>query len=174
MMEPTIQFAGDPQRSRSVRGIGGVVPLRQSSRTRKSTHRDALTDKLSDDELEDEDAGLRDERDYKQRQVRTLKFPHCTACVISQAQSHPRPISCMHRPRTDAMPVLLRPPNAPASVPVRRRDLRGHWHVAAVRVFIYVFGGAVARGSHGRVEFDHLELDVDGDGQVYFGNSEGG
>jgi len=44
--------------------IGGVVPLRQRSRTQQADTKD-----LELEDAEDEDAGLRDERDYKKRQV---------------------------------------------------------------------------------------------------------
>ncbi|KAF1914452.1 potassium transporter-domain-containing protein [Ampelomyces quisqualis] len=72
MLEPSIHFAGDPQRSKSVRGIGGVVPMRHRSGSRKTTHLEAsVHEKIADepDDPEDEDAGLRDDRDYKQKQV---------------------------------------------------------------------------------------------------------
>jgi hypothetical protein len=64
-MESTVQFT-DAVNSTS-QGIGGVVPLRQRSHARR-----ASVDVSKDAELEDaedEDAGLRDERDYKKRQV---------------------------------------------------------------------------------------------------------
>lgn len=68
-METSIHFANDtlrPTKSTSFQDIGGVVPLRQ----RSLPHRASVdVSKNIDDDEEDEDAGLRDERDYKKRQV---------------------------------------------------------------------------------------------------------
>jgi KUP system potassium uptake protein len=76
-METSIQFVGDAQRTRksaSSQAIGGVVPLRHRSRSRHRTNSLNLTDKAADlEDAEDEDAGLRDERDYKQKQVRKIR-----------------------------------------------------------------------------------------------------
>jgi KUP system potassium uptake protein len=70
-MESSIQFADDalhPAKSNYSHGIGGVMPLRQiRSHGRKSSIDAQKIRALEDDE--DEDAGLRDERDYKTRQV---------------------------------------------------------------------------------------------------------
>lgn len=74
-METSIQFAAsDPPRSNAVsaQGIGGVVPLRMRSHSisRKRAHSSDLHDKIGElEDAEDEDAGLRDERDYKKKQV---------------------------------------------------------------------------------------------------------
>ncbi|KAH3907325.1 hypothetical protein HBI56_184780 [Parastagonospora nodorum] len=72
-METSIQFAGDPRQSRksiSSQGVGGVVPLRHHSLSRKRTHSIDVRDKIADlEDAEDEDAGLRDDRDYKHKQI---------------------------------------------------------------------------------------------------------
>jgi KUP system potassium uptake protein len=58
----------------SSQGIGGVVPLRHRSLSRKRTHSIDVRDKIADlEDAEDEDAGLRDDRDYKKKQVRKLR-----------------------------------------------------------------------------------------------------
>jgi hypothetical protein len=79
-METSIQFASDNQRSRKAaasHGIGGVVPLRHRSLSRKRTRSLDVHDKVAElDDAEDEDAGLRDERDYKRRQVRKVRDLH--------------------------------------------------------------------------------------------------
>ena len=71
-MDPkTIQFsdAAHPTRSHDARGIGGVVPLRGRSISRSRNSLEAF--KAGEVEnAEDEDAGLRDERDFKRSQVR--------------------------------------------------------------------------------------------------------
>lgn len=73
-MDTTIQFAGDPRPRRQDRelDIGGVVPLRVRSRSlgRKSSFEIFKEGALGS--AEDEDAGLRNESDYKRRQVCTL------------------------------------------------------------------------------------------------------
>jgi KUP system potassium uptake protein len=67
-METSIHFAGDTRRP-SAQAIGGVVPLR--SRSRRRTNSLSVIDKAAElEDAEDEDAGLRDARDYKQKQVR--------------------------------------------------------------------------------------------------------
>jgi KUP system potassium uptake protein len=69
-METSIQFAGDTRRP-SAQAIGGVVPLRHRSRSRRRTNSLSAIDKAAElEDAEDEDAGLRDARDYKQKQVR--------------------------------------------------------------------------------------------------------
>ncbi|CAI6274434.1 unnamed protein product [Periconia digitata] len=69
-MDPkTIQFsdAAHPTRSPDARGIGGVIPLRGRSISRSRTSLEAF--KAGETEnAEDEDAGLRSERDYKRKQ----------------------------------------------------------------------------------------------------------
>jgi KUP system potassium uptake protein len=74
-MDTSIQFADDTvqqTRSRTSHGIGGVVPLRHRSRSRRRTNSLAV-DKLNElEDAEDEDAGLRHEGDYKKAQVRNL------------------------------------------------------------------------------------------------------
>jgi KUP system potassium uptake protein len=55
----------------SSQGVGGVVPLRHRSLSRKRTN---SIDKIAAlEDPEDEDAGLRDERDYKKKQVRKMR-----------------------------------------------------------------------------------------------------
>jgi KUP system potassium uptake protein len=69
-METSIQFAGDSLRP-STHAIGGVVPLRHRSRSLHKTNSLNIIDKTAElEDAEDEDAGLRDARDYKQKQVR--------------------------------------------------------------------------------------------------------
>jgi KUP system potassium uptake protein len=67
-MEPSIQFADaevHPVRSHSV---GGVYPMR--SRTKSLAQRNSVDTKIAElEDAEDEDAGLRDERDFKRSQV---------------------------------------------------------------------------------------------------------
>jgi KUP system potassium uptake protein len=71
-MEPSIQFVDENQRSRKS-GIGGVVPLRHHSLSRKRTNSIDVRDKIDElEDPEDEDAGLRDDRDYKKKQVRNM------------------------------------------------------------------------------------------------------
>jgi hypothetical protein len=76
-MDTSIQFAGNSQRSRKAtasQGIGGVVPLRHRSLSRKRTRSIDVSDKVIElDDAEDEDAGLRDDRDYKKKQVRGMR-----------------------------------------------------------------------------------------------------
>lgn len=70
-METTIQFAGDTRPRRQDRDvdIGGVVPLRVRSRSlgRKSSFE--VFKERAVESAEDEDAGLRNENDFKRRQV---------------------------------------------------------------------------------------------------------
>ena len=72
MESSTIQFASDPRPKRQLRDhdIGGVVPIRTRSRSvgRKSSFEIYKEGAL--ESAEDEDAGLRNENDYKRRQVR--------------------------------------------------------------------------------------------------------
>jgi KUP system potassium uptake protein len=73
-METSIQFASEKHpatKSISSQGVGGVVPLRHRSLSRKRTNSIAKIAALEDPE--DEDAGLRDERDYKKKQVRKMR-----------------------------------------------------------------------------------------------------
>ncbi|RMZ71998.1 putative HAK-1 potassium transporter [Pyrenophora seminiperda CCB06] len=71
-MEASIQFAdADAHPIQPHASIGGVYPLRSRSRTRpKGTSIDVKTAEL--EEAEDEDAGLRDERDFKRSQAFSL------------------------------------------------------------------------------------------------------
>lgn len=58
-------------------GIGGVVSLRTRSRSRERKGSFGL-DKLGDiEDAKDEDAGLRNQGDFKQKQVRSLLFRTC-------------------------------------------------------------------------------------------------
>ena len=69
-MDTTIQFADQLQPTRSTGSqhayVGGVYPLRSRSRSRG---RKSSFEYKTKEILEDEDAGLRDDRDYKSRQV---------------------------------------------------------------------------------------------------------
>jgi KUP system potassium uptake protein len=72
-MESSIQFIEAPLRptkSNVVQSVGGVVPLRSRSRSRgrQSSYEDQKARELEIGE--DEDAGLRDARDFKAAQVR--------------------------------------------------------------------------------------------------------
>ena len=71
-METSIQFADTPLRptkSASTQGVGGVYPLRSrsKSRGRRGSYEEHKAAELGN--AEDEDAGLRDDRDYKHKQV---------------------------------------------------------------------------------------------------------
>ena len=68
-MDTSIQFAdADAHPVQPHSSIGGVYPLRSRSHTRpKKSSVDAKISEL--EEAEDEDAGLRDERDFKRSQV---------------------------------------------------------------------------------------------------------
>ena len=76
-MESTIQFADTPKpkRSHDDLTIGGVVPLRARSRSRgrKSSFEIFKSGEVED--AEDEDAGLRNEGDYKHKQVGKCRLP---------------------------------------------------------------------------------------------------
>lgn len=72
-MEPSIQFVdahSRPTRSNVVQSVGGVVPLRSrsKSRGRQGSYEEQKARAL--EVGEDEDAGLRDARDFKAAQVR--------------------------------------------------------------------------------------------------------
>ncbi|KAF2820149.1 potassium transporter [Ophiobolus disseminans] len=67
-METSIQFADDAHRPRND-SIGGVVPLRHRPRSRRSGQSLEISKSADIGDAEDEDAGLRDERDYKKKQV---------------------------------------------------------------------------------------------------------
>lgn len=70
-MEPTIQFTENAlhtTRSDSSQVPGGVYPIRNLSRSR-GRQRSMDFQKVDYETAEDEDAGLRDARDYKQKQV---------------------------------------------------------------------------------------------------------
>jgi KUP system potassium uptake protein len=74
-METTIQFAGSStpvNKSSGSQTAGGVYPLRSRSRSRGRKSSYDLQKLNVVENAEDEDAGLRDERDYKQKQVRPL------------------------------------------------------------------------------------------------------
>ncbi|KAF2661009.1 potassium transporter [Lophiostoma macrostomum CBS 122681] len=75
-METTIQFAGSStpvNKSSSSQTAGGVYPIRSRSRSRGRKSSFDLQKLNVFENAEDEDAGLRDERDYKQRQVFSLR-----------------------------------------------------------------------------------------------------
>ena len=73
-MESTVQFADAPRPKRSNEDldVGGVVPLRARSRTRGRKTSFEIFKEGALESLEDEDAGLRNENDYKRKQVRLL------------------------------------------------------------------------------------------------------
>ncbi|KAF2788544.1 potassium transporter [Melanomma pulvis-pyrius CBS 109.77] len=71
-MDSSIQFADAPLRrpkSNTVQSVGGVYPLRSRSKSRggRGSYEDQKAQELEGGD--DEDAGLRDERDYKHKQV---------------------------------------------------------------------------------------------------------
>ena len=68
-MEPSIQFADTALHTcrSNTQSIGGVVPLRSRSRGRKSSLDVGKLGGLED--AVDEDAGLRNDRDFKRSQV---------------------------------------------------------------------------------------------------------
>jgi len=77
-MDSTVQFADTPRPKRSSNddlGIGGVVPLRMRSRSRGRKSSFEIYKESELESVEDEDAGLRNENDYKRRQVRDFQIP---------------------------------------------------------------------------------------------------
>jgi len=76
-MEPSIQFADDalrPVRSDAGHDIGGVVRLRSKASLRVGRSSSVDVAKVAElEDVQDEDAGLRDERDFKRSQVRGSK-----------------------------------------------------------------------------------------------------
>lgn len=120
-MEPSIQFANaELHRTRSGKSqsIGGVVPLRSRSRQRGRKSSVDLPKARELEDGEDEDAGLRDEHDYKRSQV--------SGIVGYQLYgSH----SVGIQPWSDL----------PSGIPINRCDLRGHWHVASVCVLVDIY-----------------------------------
>ncbi|PVI03491.1 potassium transporter [Periconia macrospinosa] len=70
-MDQTIQFSDTPRpkRSHDAQGIGGVVPLRSRSRSRGGRSSVEIFKSGEIETAEDEDAGLRSERDYKRKQT---------------------------------------------------------------------------------------------------------
>lgn len=73
-MEPTtIQFAdgSPPKRQFKDQDVGGVVPLRVRSHSRGRKSSFEIFKEGAVESAEDEDAGLRNENDYKRRQVRS-------------------------------------------------------------------------------------------------------
>ena len=72
-MATTIQFAESSTPADTSSGsqtVGGVYPLRSRSRSRGRRSSYDLQKLSVLENAEDEDAGLRNERDYKQKQVR--------------------------------------------------------------------------------------------------------
>jgi hypothetical protein len=149
-METSIQFAEEKHRRKSTssQGIGGVVPLRHRSLSRKRTNSIDVRDKISAlEDPEDEDAGLRDDRDYKKKQVRNMRdFEWCGLMQCAGVQ---------------------REPDAPTGVPERRCHLWRYWYLASIRLLVYLYGSAKSRRSDGRVVVDHLVAYVDGHCQVH-------
>lgn len=85
-MEPSVQFAeqASPSAQNHASGhnaIGGVVRLR--SRTQSLGHRGSIDHAKSGDyeDAEDEDAGLRNEADYKRSQVGAAYWESVHGCV---------------------------------------------------------------------------------------------
>ncbi|KAF2709019.1 potassium transporter [Pleomassaria siparia CBS 279.74] len=73
-MESSIQFADTPLReikTNNTHSVGGVYPLRSLSRGPKGSYEEQKARELEN--AEDEDAGLRDERDFKAAQVFNLR-----------------------------------------------------------------------------------------------------
>lgn len=71
-MDTTIQFADTPIRptkSNESRSVGGVYPIRSRSRSRGRSKSSFELQKIEIEDAEDEDAGLRNEGDYKRKQV---------------------------------------------------------------------------------------------------------
>jgi KUP system potassium uptake protein len=75
-MESTIQFSDTPKPAQSTGelDIGGVVPLRGRSKSRGRRSSFEIYKAGEEVDAEDEDAGLRNEGDYKRKQVK--KMPH--------------------------------------------------------------------------------------------------
>lgn len=82
MQPSTIQFAGDPRPKREIQDqdVGGVVPLRVRSHSRSRKSSFEIFKEGAVEAVEDEDAGLRNENDYKHRQV--CSYP------VEQAPTH--------------------------------------------------------------------------------------
>jgi hypothetical protein len=95
-MESTIQFTNTPRpkRSNSSIGVGGVVPIRTRSRSRSRSRKSELEFSKSREieDAEDEDAGLRNENDYKRRQVGRTLFPIHNSQLIKHRVS----VSCRY------------------------------------------------------------------------------
>jgi KUP system potassium uptake protein len=68
-MDTSIHFANADVHPVQSQSVGGVYPMR--SRTKSHVNRSSVDAKISElEDAEDEDAGLRDERDFKRSQVR--------------------------------------------------------------------------------------------------------
>jgi KUP system potassium uptake protein len=68
-MDTSIHFADAEVHPVRTQSVGGVYPMR--SRTKSHVNRTSVDAKISElEDAEDEDAGLRDERDFKRSQVR--------------------------------------------------------------------------------------------------------
>ena len=92
-MDTSIQFAENTSRGPKSQGVGGVVPVRARtrslSRARSRSFDTAKTNQLED--AEDEDAGLRDERDYKKKQVwKGSSFAQCKTTQSTDMYSNCR------------------------------------------------------------------------------------
>ena len=71
-MDTTIHFADTPVRrtkSNNSNPTGGVYPIRSRSRSRGRKSSFELSKSYQVEDPEDEDAGLRNENDYKRKQV---------------------------------------------------------------------------------------------------------
>ena len=67
-MDTSIHFADAEVHPLRTQSVGGVYPMR--SRTKSHVNRTSVDAKISElEDAEDEDAGLRDERDFKRSQV---------------------------------------------------------------------------------------------------------
>ncbi len=100
MAAVTISFADELKPSKShdgTVGVGGVYNLRSRSRSKSSLHDKTA---ISDDKAihpEDEDSGLRNEGDYKSKQVRYIQ--QCSLVFCSNIKSNER---CRYSPRASS------------------------------------------------------------------------
>lgn len=97
-MDPTVQFGTPPHPSKSSGShlVGGVYPIR--SRSKPQNYGDLQKAEVED--AEDEDAGLRNERDFKQKQVglpRTLPYSLLLTPIGLQHASNALPRVFVHR-----------------------------------------------------------------------------
>lgn len=129
MEQQTIQFAEPalrPTRS-NTQSVGGVTYLRSRSKSRsKRTNSIDLTKIKTLEDAEDEDAGLRDERDYKRRQVRR-SLQNCALHLQLTLNKHVG-LQCW--------------PDIHPGLPVHRCHLRRYWHLASLRFLLDLHSSA--------------------------------